>query len=158
MSATAMVIGAAARDPGRTIRIDFGTGSAAPFIQEGVHRTPLADGPRTYGWIVDDVATVRVPRASWAGGTIHLVARGCSMAGQVPRVGATLNGHWLGVRSLNDDWTEVLFDAPGRFWFLGANDLQLRFSEPLTRAGATVPGAAPDAARCPGIDALSVER
>jgi hypothetical protein len=156
-SATAMVVGAAARDPGRTIRIDFGAASAAAFIQEGVHRTALADGPRTYGWIVDDVATVRVPRASWGAGTIHLVARGCSMAGQVPRVAATLNGHWLGVRSLSNDWTEVLFEAPGRFWFMGANDLQLRFSEPLTRSGATVSGAGPDAARCPGIDTLSVE-
>ena len=156
-SAAGIVIGAAARAPGSTMRIDFGSEAAASFVQGGIDRIPLSDGPRTYGWIVEDVATVRVPRASWSDATIHLVARGCSMAGQVPRVAAILNGHWLGVRSLNSQWTEVLFDAPGRFWFVGANELRLRFSEPLTRSGVTAPGAAPDAARCPGVDSLSVE-
>jgi hypothetical protein len=79
------------------------------------------------------------------------------MTGQVPRVAAILNGHWLGVRSLNSQWTEVLFDAPGRFWFVGANELRLRFSEPPARSGVAAPGGAPDAAGCPGVDALSVE-
>jgi hypothetical protein len=156
-SAAGIVIGAAARASGSTMRIDFGTQSAGSFVQEGIDRTPLSDGPRTYSRIVEDVATVRVPRASWRNGTIHLVARGCSMTGQVPRVAAILNGHWLGVRSLNSQWTEVLFDAPGRFWFVGANELRLRFSEPPARSGVAAPGGAPDAAGCPGVDSLSVE-
>ncbi len=157
-SAAAMVIGAAARYPGSTVRIDFGTGSAAAFIQGGIHRDSLEDGPRTYAWVVDEVVTVRVPRASRLNATIRLVARGCSVPAQVPRVAATLNGHWLGVRSLAAEWSELRFDVPGRFWFFGANELQLRFSEPLTRDPGTTPDSkAGDAGRCPGLDLLSVE-
>jgi hypothetical protein len=151
-----MVIGATARHQGSTMRIDFGTESATPFVETGIHRNGLQDGPRTYGWVVDEVMTVRIPRASPLSGAIHLVARGCVVPGQVPRVAATLNGHWLGVRPLNDRWTEVQFEAPGRFWFLGANELQFRFSGPLSRGGATA-GVAADANRCPGIDLLFVD-
>ena len=155
-SVTAMVIGATARHQGSTMRVDFGTESATPFVEGGMYRNGLHDGPRTYGWVVEDVATVRIPRASRWSGTIHLVARGCLVPGQVPRVAATLNGHWLGVRPLNDRWTEVQFEAPGRFWFLGANELQFRFSGPLSRGSATA-GVAGDAGRCPGIDLLFVD-
>jgi hypothetical protein len=155
-SATAMLVGATARHQGSTMQVDFGTESATPFVEGGMHRNGLLDGSRTYGWVVEDVMTVRIPRASPWSGTIHLVARGCVMPGQVPRVAATLNGHGLGVRPLNDHWTEVQFEAPGRFWFLGANELELRFSGPLSRGGATA-GVAADANRCPGVDLLFVD-
>ena len=72
-SAAAVVIGATARHSGSTMRVDFGTESAIPFVMGGIDRNGLRDGPRTYGWIVGDLATVRIPRASlWPGRFISL--------------------------------------------------------------------------------------
>jgi hypothetical protein len=152
--ATVVVLAAGAIAPGSSPAIDLGTPAAAPLTGGGFgDDRAILDGTRTFEWVEGQVARVRVPRAGWTGGTIHVVARAnVPPGGPRQRVSAVLNGHTLGAEDVPPDWTDVRFRAPRRDWYYGFNLLELRFSY----AAAPPPGQPAVGPVAAGIDLISV--
>jgi hypothetical protein len=134
---TTLVLSAATRQAGIAPNVDLGTPAAAALTGQGFGGAQVEDG-RTYATVLEQVGTVRIPRASRSAASIHLVAKGCSPQSAVQRLEASLNGHPLGSAVLRNEWNETVFAASSRAWYYGVNALELRFTAPLASAA---PGA-----------------
>jgi hypothetical protein len=157
-SALAIVLGAAAVRPGAAPVIDVGAPSSLPFSGPGFERADrFVEGERSYARVSATVGTIRIPRASRASSSVHVIAKGCSSQTAVQRVEAWLNGQSLGSAVLKNDWEDIAFKAPARTWYYGVNMLDLRFISPLVAGEAS--GSDPVAATpgCAAIDLVKVE-
>jgi hypothetical protein len=157
-AALLVVAGVAAIHPAASYTIDVGTPAAAGFTGAGFGQdVAVVERGRTFVWVEDEIARIRLPRAGWTAGRIHIVARaGAVDGGARQRVAAQLNGHALGARTLSQDWEELTFDAPLADWFYGFNLLELRF------AGTTAPAPSEDPSQqrrlAAAIDAITLTR
>ena len=113
-------------------------------------RGSIHQGRRSYARMSAAVGTLRIPRASRASSSVHLVAKGCSSQTGVQRVEAALNGQSLGSAVLKNDWEDIAFKAPARTWYYGVNMLDLRFISPLAagEASGSNPVAGTPGCRC----------
>lgn len=97
----------------------------------------VTDGDRTYEWVHDTAATIRVPRASLFGADIMLTMRAFAPTQTLHQaVDVTLNGQYLGHFDVPNEWTDLRVPAPARAWIYGFNKLELRFRYAVSEADA----------------------
>jgi len=88
-----------------------------------------SDGSRTFAWIVGHDARIVLPRGSAAAADIVLVAQSPFRDDQPPqRMSAVLNGTLLAETIVPAGWQEIRIAAPRAAWWIGFNELQLRFA------------------------------
>lgn len=129
-AAATLVLVVAAVEPGAVYTVDIGTPASVGLTGGGFGQdiSVVGDG-RTFVWVEDEVARVRLPRAGWSGTSVHVVSRAYTPPGAPLQVmAAVLNGHPLGLAALRSDWTDAVFRAPRSRWYYGFNVLELRFT------------------------------
>jgi hypothetical protein len=101
-----------------------------------------SDGSRNCAWIVGHEARIVLPRSSASSAEIVLVAQSPLGESQPPqRVSAILNGTLLTETTVPSGWHEIRIEAPRTAWWIGFNELQLRFGSTLSPRDA---GSGPD--------------
>jgi hypothetical protein len=98
-----------------------------------------SDGSRDFAWIVGSEARVILPRSAGSAADIVLVASSPFRDDQPPqRMAVILNGTLLSETTVPAGWEEIRIAAPRAAWWIGFNELQLRFSSTLSpRAAGT---------------------
>jgi hypothetical protein len=92
-----------------------------------------SDGSRNFAWIVGNEARLVLPRSSASAADLVLVAQSPFREHQPPqRMAAILNGTLLSETIVPAGWQELRFAAPRSAWWIGFNELQLRFSSTVS--------------------------
>jgi hypothetical protein len=92
-----------------------------------------SDGSRDFAWIVGNEARVVLPRSSASAADLLIVAQSPFRENQPPqRMAAILNGTLLSETIVPAGWQEIRIAAPRPAWWIGFNELQLRFSSTLS--------------------------
>jgi hypothetical protein len=128
--ALAIVLGAAAWNPGSRYTLDIGDPATAGLTGGGFGRdVAVIDDDRKVVWIEDTAARIRLPRAAWGHGTIRIAIRPhMPVRGLDQRVVASLNDKPIGGVKLREGWQEIELTASRRQWRYGFNVLNLSFA------------------------------
>ena len=105
--------------------IEIGSTTAQRALREGFAMTER-EHDRQVAWIVNQRATIALPRRSVAAADIAIDCRPFVAPGQPPQVvTAILNGQPLWTSRLNEGWQTMRVPAPSSVWRVGFNRLEI---------------------------------